>query len=98
MLIEYRYYHVFANFMYCANCSGLSASYKPNLIGSWVDKSVGQAGWIIHIVRFFQRPWVLTTHDSSSHNVPEGTHQLEPLIPGYIFHPASHLYHPSYRP
>lgn len=98
MLIEYRYRHLFADLIYCANRSALPASYKPNLIGSWVDKSVGQAGWIIHIVSCFQHFWVFTAHWSSSYNVPEGAHQLEPLIPGYIFHPASHLYRPSYRP
>lgn len=98
MSIECRYCHSFANIIYCANRSGFSAPHKSNLIGSWVDKSVGQAGWIIYIVRCSQQSCVLITHRSSSHNVPEGSHQLEPLIPGYIFHPASHLCSPSYRP
>lgn len=97
MSIECRCRHSFADIIYCANRSGFSASYKSNLIGLWVDKSVGQAGWIIYIVRCSQHSCVLLTHRSSSHNVPEGSHQLEPLIPGYIFHPASHL-SPSYRP
>lgn len=59
---EYRYRHLFADLIYCANRSALPASYKPNLIGLWVDKSVGQAGWIIHIVSCFQHFWVFTAH------------------------------------
>ncbi|ADV25245.1 hypothetical protein I305_05458 [Cryptococcus gattii E566] len=31
--------------------------------------------------------WVKQDGSFTLHNVPEGSHQLEPLIPGYIFHP-----------